>query len=235
MGAKPSPRTPVAPMGRSYNDAMDTADGFTAKWHARWPEWNTGSAFLPASHRDCTPAWFALLQELTDAAWAGADATPGLAKLAWWNEELLGWAKGARRHPLGARLQALPAPWDGLAAALRPLQASRELPPDRAALAGALAPFAEAVARCEAALFGGAGEAGTVLDCLQAERLLMEGDAERARGLLAAWPAHATGPLPRRLQSAFLRQRLRALAAGAPRRPPSPLRSLWLAWRAARG
>lgn len=212
---------------------MDNAGEFIAKWRARWPEWGIGGAFLPPSRRDPAQAWFALLQELTDAAWAGADATPGLAKLAWWNEELQGWAKGARRHPLGAQLQPLPAPWRDLAAALRALQAVREAAPG--AEAAGLGPFAEAVASCEAALFDGRAAAAAALRDLQAERSLLLGDAGRANDLLASWPVRAGATRPRRLQSAFLRERLRALAAGAPRRPPSPLRSLWLGWRAARG
>src|SRR3546814_3703825 len=104
---------------RSYNDAMKPEDEFIAKWRTRWPEWNIGVVFLPDAQRETAFAWFALVQELTDAAWSGADATPGLAKLAWWNEELQGWAKGARRHPLGAVLQPLSAPWTPLAASLR--------------------------------------------------------------------------------------------------------------------
>lgn len=224
-----SRRAPV----RSYNVDMDTAEEFIAKWRARWPEWGIGSAFLPPPQRDAAHAWLALLQELTDAAWAGADATPGLAKLAWWNEELQGWAKGARRHPLGARLQPLAAPWLELAAALRALQSVREAAPGEET--DELRPFAEAAARCEAALSGEQADAAAVLRDLQAERLLLQGDAERARRLLSSWLARGSGPRPRRLQSAFLRQRLRALAAGSPARPPSPPRSLWLAWRAARG
>src|SRR3546814_8669231 len=109
---------------------MSDADEFTAKWRTRWPEWSIGVVFLPDAQRETAFAWFALVQELTDAAWSGADATPGLAKLAWWNEELQGWAKGARRHPLGAVLQPLSAPWTPLAASLLSLQASRERPPD---------------------------------------------------------------------------------------------------------
>src|SRR3546814_12137811 len=93
---------------------MKTADEFTAKWRTRWPEWSIGMVFLPDAQRETAFAWFALVQELTDAAWSGADATPGLAKLAWWNEELQGWAKGARRHPLGAVLKPLSAPWTPL-------------------------------------------------------------------------------------------------------------------------
>src|SRR3546814_17348272 len=88
---------------------MKTADEFTAKWRTRWPEWSIGMVFLPDAQRETAFAWFALVQELTDAAWSGADATPSLAKLAWWNEELQGWAQGARRNTLGAVLQTLSA------------------------------------------------------------------------------------------------------------------------------
>src|SRR3546814_20734396 len=77
---------------------MKTADEFTAKWRTRWPEWSIGMVFLPDAQRETAFAWFALVQELTDAAWSGADATPGLAKLAWWNADLQGWAKGAPRQ-----------------------------------------------------------------------------------------------------------------------------------------
>jgi len=227
-------------MGRSYNDAMNASPeqaSFVDKWHARWPEWNVGGVFLPATRRDLAFAWFALLQELTDAAWSGTDATPGLAKLAWWNEELQGWAKGARRHPLGEALQPQPAPWTLLAASLRALQASRELPPDADPAHSGLEPFAQALAQCERRLFdtdeGDAGDAGSVMSDLWAERLLLRGDAGNARALLEAWQGR-TGVRARRVHSAFLRQRLRCLAVGAPNRTPAPWRSLWLAWRAAR-
>jgi phytoene/squalene synthetase len=219
---------------------MDVATGvasFVDKWHVRWPEWNVGGVFLPATQRELAFAWFALLQELTDAAWSGSDATPGLAKLAWWNEELQGWAKGARRHPLGERLQAQPAPWMSLAAGLRGLQASRELPPDADPAHSGLEPFAQALAQCERRLFdpdeGGAGDAGSVMSELWAERLLLRGDADNARTLLEAWPGR-TGVRARRVHSAFVRQRLRCLAGDAPNRTSAPWRSLWLAWRAAR-
>ena len=49
----------------------------------------------------------------------------GLAKLAWWQEELRGWAKGARRHPLGVRLQKAAVDWNAVADAL-PALARRE-------------------------------------------------------------------------------------------------------------
>jgi hypothetical protein len=218
---------------------MKTADEFTAKWHARWPEWNIGAVFLPATQRGTAFAWFALLQELTDAAWGGTDATPGLAKLAWWNEELQGWAKGARRHPLGEILQPQSAPWRVLAASLLSLQASRDLPPASDPVAAGLASFAQAVDDCEQGLFGEAANASpdenravVIGFDLLAERQLSQGDADHARTLLAAVPP-AGGTRPRRLQSAFVRRRLRATATGESH-PPATWRSLWLAWRAAR-
>ena len=64
---------------------------FLDKWRERWPEWSVAEVFIPAHDREMAVAWFALLQELTDAAWGGSDPRPGEAKLGWWAEELLGW------------------------------------------------------------------------------------------------------------------------------------------------
>ncbi|MFC3715902.1 phytoene/squalene synthase family protein [Luteimonas soli] len=221
---------------------MSDADEFTAKWRARWPEWNIGGVFLSDARRETAFAWFALVEELTDAAWSGADATPGLAKLAWWNEELQGWAKGARRHPLGAVLQPQPAPWAPLAASLLSLQASRELPPGTDPEAAGVTSFARAAAGCERVLFDEAatevheGEgAGVVAFDLLAARQLLQGDAQDALQLLGVAPAGGRTTRPRRLHSALLRQRLRGLAANRQGQPPAAWRSLWLAWRAARG
>ncbi|GAA3930859.1 phytoene synthase [Luteimonas lutimaris] len=229
----------MAGAGAGSGFAMSgNADEFIAKWQARWPEWGIATAFVPAAQRDTAFAWFALLQELTDAAWGGADPTPGLAKLAWWNEELRGWAKGGRRHPLGEVLQARPAPWDALAAALLPLQASRELPPSADPAQAGLDAIALAVAGCEEALFGTGADAGANADAiafdLLAERRLTWSDAGEAGRLPGVVPAPGTGTRPRRLQSAFIRERLRRASAGQDLAAP-PLRSLWLAWRAARG
>ena len=71
---------------------------FFDKWRARWPEWPVAEAFIPPPQRELAMAWLALRSELADAAWGGADPTPGAAKLGWWVEELLGWAQGARRR-----------------------------------------------------------------------------------------------------------------------------------------
>ena len=89
------------------------ATEFIAKWRARWPEWAIAEVFLPASRRESMQAWFALLQELGDAAWGGSDPLPGEAKLGWWAEELEGWSRGARRHPLGQVLMSRAASWAG--------------------------------------------------------------------------------------------------------------------------
>lgn len=97
---------------------------FLDKWLARWPEWRIAETFIPHDRRETALAWFALLQEWMDAAIGGDEPAPGLAKLAWWQEELRGWAKGARRHPLGQALQAQGVDWAGIADAM-PVLAER--------------------------------------------------------------------------------------------------------------
>ena len=225
--------------------------GFVAKWRARWPEWSIAQVFVPVAQREVVATWFALLQELTDAAWGGSDPTPGLAKLAWWQEELRGWAKGARRHPLGDSLQRLPAPWSALGASLMALQQSRERPDDAEAAIRITRPFAAAVAECEAALFGVPADASALVGTtLLAERLLADpqaavplriaANADAATGsagawaieLQSAWPLAATRP--RRLQAALLRARLSAFADSGRNEPLAPWRTLIVAWRAAR-
>lgn len=231
---------------------QDTSD-FTGKWRAYWPEWRIGTAFVPAIQRDAAAAWFALLQECTTAAWAGDDATPGLAKLAWWNEELLGWAKGASRHPLAVTLQRLPADWAGLASSLRGLQATRGLALQDNAHASGLQHFAAAVATVEGRLFSVAtpqdldqdarrfavedaltATSGIVADLL-GERALMLRDRAAASTLLeGATPHRGYCVRPRRLQSAYLHARLGALATSGAVEATPILRTLGLSWRAAR-
>jgi len=229
--------------------------GFVAKWRARWPEWNIAQVFMPAAQRETADAWFALLQELTDAAWGGSDPTPGLAKLAWWLEELRGWSKGARRHPLGDALQRLPAPWTALAASLMALQQSRERPENAETAIAAMGPFVESVAECELALFGTSPETSvdamaTIESSLFGQRLLADPDAAVpldisgaaadpsvsahawAERLLTNWRQVATRP--RRLQAAFVRARLVHFAATGRHEPLAPWRALLVAWQAAR-
>lgn len=218
----------------SVDDVRGDPASFIAKWRARWPEWEIVAVFVPEQQRPLAEAWFSLLQELTDAAWGGADPTPGLAKLAWWQEELGGWAKGARRHPLGKPLQPTPAPWLELGRALPDLRALRGGDDGPGASgSGAMAgqAFAAAVAGCEAALFGGraddaAGEA--VLACLQVERALLR--QEPAPAAASGKPGGvAAGTRPRGVFTA-----LAAARVTRPDQPVAPLRALFSAWRGAR-
>src|SRR5690606_31719469 len=95
-----------------------------AKWRGRWPEWAIAEVFLQAPWRTSAQAWFTLLQALGDAAWGGDDPRPGEAKLGWWAEELQGWARGARRHPLGRLLAPRAASWPAWFARRRGLGAA---------------------------------------------------------------------------------------------------------------
>ncbi len=217
-------------------DVRDDAASFVAKWRARWPEWEFGMVFVPAASRPRVEAWLTLLQELTDAAWGGADPTPGLAKLAWWQEELVGWSKGARRHPLGALLQPVAAPWQALGRALPDLRALRggegETGPGTGAAAGQA--FAAAVADCEAVLFDGRDvdmdARAAVLASLLGERaLLRAASMDAIEGVDDASVATHPGSAPRGIQAALVAARLRR-----PQRPLRPLGALFTAWRGAR-
>ena len=225
--------------------SQEPLESFIRKWRERWPEWGIAEAFVPGAQRAQVLAWFALLQELQEAAWAGPEPAPGLAKLAWWQEELGGWARGARRHPLGQALQRIDAGWEDLGRALAALPSTRDPDPAEARHAG-LQTWAAAVMASEARLFG-AQEGGqpaldALVDGLRIECALSRGDLESALALQPALDAPAGSALgrPRRLRRALLRERLRMLAAtpppaGTPAPRVPPLRILWSSWRAARG
>ncbi len=244
----------------SSQDQPEALDAFISKWRARWPEWSVAEVFLPQPHRSVALAWAALQQELTDAAWGGSDARPGEAKLLWWQEELLGWTLGRRRHPLGTTLQRMPAPWSGLGAALPTLRASRERPRDGSEAFSQLLPLATAAAAIEQALFAGAQADAAVVQLVGATWLqarLARGDAAAAplsslasagenhadrdadadadacwRGeLLREWPAAGLATRPRRLWAAIARARL---ARGAAGEPLAPWAALWAVWSGAR-
>jgi hypothetical protein len=220
-------------------------DEFLGKWRGRWPEWRIAQVFVAQSQRETVEAWFALLQEWTDAAWAGEEPTPGFAKLMWWQEELAGWAKGVRRHPLGRVLQKQAAPWAALAAALPALQAVREPLRGGAApqtLMASLQPFAVTIADCERALFS--PDTAPIADAfaLLATHALWYRDEAEATAQIETWakqfaaiaPQRA-GSRPRRIHDALTDARLRRVAAGGELSALSPATALWRSWRAARG
>ncbi|HSR65324.1 MAG TPA: phytoene/squalene synthase family protein [Xanthomonadaceae bacterium] len=235
----------------------EPAASFVAKWRERWPEWGVAEVFVAPEERLRAVAWFALRQELTDAAWTGGDPRPGEAKLGWWADELLGWTQGRHRHPLAECLADASAPWDLLASCLPSLLASRERAVDADQALVAVEPFAEAVAGVAATLFASrtpAPSRNAALGLL-AEQLLVQGEASapllvRARlggevaaeefarawatELLARWPQPHDGARPGRIHAALLHARLQEFAADGRLRPLSRWRSLWTAWRAAR-
>ncbi|MFC5569307.1 phytoene/squalene synthase family protein [Lysobacter yangpyeongensis] len=228
----------------------DAVGEFLDKWRARWPEWGVAEVFVPRGQREPVLAWMTLVQELTDAAWGGSDPRPGEAKLGWWIEELQGWARGIRRHPLGAVLQKFPVPWTQVAAALPSLRDSRERPVDAGDALAQMRSFSEAVAAIETGLFGG-DEAGApaviAVNLLQlriahhpAEAAPLQVLAQAGEGgALAEWvrqlARQATvdaGSRPRRVFAGLSRARL---LRGTPADPVPAIAALWAAWRAARG
>jgi hypothetical protein len=230
------------------SDLDPALDEFLEKWRGRWPEWRIAQAFVTEAQRARTEAWFALLQEWTDAAWAGDDPTPGFAKLGWWQEELQGWAKGGRRHPLGRVLQKQSAPWAILAANLSALQVVREPlrrgdAPER--LLPTLQAFADAITDCERALFDETAAFGAshvdAFGLLALHALWHREDAGEAAlarlwaGSLAATPSPRAATRPRRIHDALCRGRLQRFAARGESMPLSPPAALWRSWRAARG
>ncbi len=220
-------------MGDTVLDSADSLDSFLGKWRARWPEWELLAVFVPASRRDTVAAWFTLLQELGDAAWAGREPAPGLAKLAWWQDELLGWSRGARRHPLGAALQRLAAPWDALGRSLTALPTTRA-PASADEDTRALEQFAGALLACEAALFDEGGTEApalaAVIDDLRRERALVQGGPPPEAATVAA-PGLS---LPRRLHGTALDRRVRGRGDGDAASPALGPRLLLAGWRAAR-
>lgn len=223
------------------NDSA-SLDSFLAKWRAQWPEWAVAEVFLPpAAQRQRARAWLALRGELMEAAWGGEDPTPGAAKLGWWEEELAGWSRGARRHPLGLALQKLPLDWPLLAAGIPALRASRSPEGDRAASLRGLEPFARAQAVLSAQLFDATAPASTqaMAEALLAEWVLhlpVRGVPAAGTDIpsLLALPSLRDAPRAERIHAALVRARLGRLARGAKGPLPAPV-ALLAAWRAARG
>jgi hypothetical protein len=227
---------------------QEAIGSFIDKWRARWPEWSVAEVFVRRELREPALAWMALVQELTDAAWGGGDPRPGEAKLGWWLEELQGWARGARRHPLGAVLQKFPVAWTQRAAALPSLRDSRERPVDIDDARAQVRVFAGALAAIEEGMFGGSrSEAHAVIatNLLHLRLAHHPGDAAPLQvlaqagedGMIAAWShqlaGHSVGGAtrPRRVLAGLAQARLRR---GDAVQPLPAASALWVAWRAAR-
>lgn len=216
-------------------------DEFLGKWRARWPEWAIAEAFLPAGQRPLARAWLALRGELAEAAWGGDDPRPGAAKLGWWEEELRGWSRGARRHPLGQALHKQPVDWAALAAALPALRLRRVPEQDRATTLAGLAPLAQTLAALTARLFDAvpASASEAMADALLAEwvlRLPQRGVPAAGTDIpsLLAVPPLRAGARVERIHAGLVRARLRRVVRGRPGPLPAPV-ALLAAWRAARG
>jgi len=239
------------------SDAGESAAAFADKWRQRWPEWRIAEVFIAPPQRDLTLAWFALRQELLDAAWGGSDPRPGEAKLAWWAEELDGWARGRRRHPLGIALQRHAAPWSQLAMAAASLPATRDAGIDTDAAATALTPFAQATTGIDSVLFGVTmpALAADAIPGLLAEKLFLLADSAaplqvRARigaqtaehAVARAWAkdllhmqGRPSGSRSSRVLWSLERQRLQWFERGAPLLQAVPRwATLWGSWRDAR-
>lgn len=223
-------------------------DSFLDKWRSRWPEWSVGETFVAADRRARAVAWFALQQEFEDAMNIAGETLPADAKLAWWGEELRGWAQRRSRHPLGRVLEPLQADWDGLAQALPLLIEARDPAVTGTAALAQLQPWGEAMARVEAAVLGGAATAPLFVVQALAQRMIeahvaappqdhagADGAARQlawARTLLRAWPASGQAAPERRLWAGYARGRLRRFvqAGGKEVALPSRLRLLMASW-----
>ncbi|AXK72264.1 phytoene/squalene synthase family protein [Lysobacter sp. TY2-98] len=230
----------------SDHDAHPAGDAaaFVAKWRGAWPEWALVERFVPASQREVVDAWQALQFEWQEAAWRGDDARPGEAKLRWWVDELAGWSKGIRRHPLGAVLQKQPVAWEKLAQTLPSLLAARFRPRDAAEAREQLQRVARAIAQSERVLLDRSDTEAVIACWLHARLARHPGDAvpteftshddaaaRWSRALLAHWPSARLSP-SRGIALSLARARL---ASGRPDAPLSPWSALWAGWRGARG
>lgn len=239
------------PLPHADGDEVSDPAHFTAKWRAAWPEWSIAEVFLPPMSRARVDAWQALQFELTEAAWGGADARPGEAKLAWWVDELQGWSQGRRRHPLGSVLQRSATGWGTLAQSLPALAATRERANSPENAVAMLMPAATALAGVERELFGADAAtdlAPAVVACWLHARLARHpGDAvplsvmaqgdEQAESrwcgeLLARWPRADGASRYRCLALGLAAARLRR---GSASRPLPAMRALLTGWGSARG
>ncbi|GGD40353.1 hypothetical protein [Pseudoxanthomonas indica] len=224
-------------------------DSFLDKWRTRWPEWSVGETFVAPERRALAVAWFALQQEFEDAMNIAGETLPADAKLAWWGEELHGWAQQRSRHPLGRVLEPVRADWTGLANGLPLLIQAREPAASSADAFAQLLPWGEAMARVESVVLGGQPSPQLFVVQALAQRMIeahvaappqdQSGTETGARQLgwattlLRAWPAFRLAAPERRLWASYSRARLQRFvqAGGKEVALPSRLRLLIGSWR----
>lgn len=145
---------------------------FAGKWLALWPEQAVLEVFTPERLKPLARAWGSLLFELHECAFSLEHEPVRVQKSLWWSQELQAAQCGSANHPITQALQGFPGAYGELAGPLlglveqAPIRAG-----DRNALAGTLAPFADAVARIEQNLFG--GKYASHPDAVSAQLLLM--------------------------------------------------------------
>lgn len=83
-----------------HDDSKRALDSFVAKWVAVEPELGITLNFLPPSQRASEAAFACLSRELAHTCFAIREGDVAVAKLGWWNEELLRSQQGEPRHPL---------------------------------------------------------------------------------------------------------------------------------------
>lgn len=194
--------------------SLKPENDFVAKHWQRIPEWQLAAGFLPEASRTLQLDYLALQNEWWLAR-AIADETPRFAKLSWWAEELRGWSRGMRRHPLGAQLYSASGRWSAVADALT--QDSTQL-------------LVNALSEVDAEILGIATPGASLQRIVAMETALLETDET------AEWPSkrsRESEPLSRlrAMQHSILAARYaksrRTVAL-------SPLRALLISWNAAR-
>lgn len=199
-----------------------------AKAEAREPIHRAAAGFVPMASRAVFMAWVALLEELRECVFELSDPRVTALKSGWWAEELDGVARGAARHPLTRVLVRCGGPWGGMGDALLAVVADDAPAADREGAIAALHPFAMALVRVEAHLFGGEPAIEMQARCLavhwlrlRLERGLEAGD--RARVPLVLFARHGlrreqlAGPEGEALRRDWARQLQELLPAGSPR------------------
>ena len=86
------------------SDEHSAFASFERKWLDANPEQNAVLVFLPPAQRGIARAFGSLVHELVHSAFGVREAQIAAAKLGWWQQELIGAARGNQRHPISRAL-----------------------------------------------------------------------------------------------------------------------------------